>query len=483
MKKAVIAFVVLGIVGAGGYGVYHHFFENTENSGRVSSTSEDAVYVDQVSAITGFGSGNGLVQRYGGEVEPQETLEVKLESDRTVKQCFVKEGDDVKTGQRLFVYDTQDDEDKLAQAQIDIEKAQGDIEVSKKQIASYEKAKANASSDEQLEYTTNIMTAQTAIKQSEYEIKTKELEVSNLKKKIADATVTSELDGVVQKISDTSDNSNSYYGSGSDSNAYITILSAGDYRIKGSVNEQNLQDLQDLYNMGATIIVHSRVDDSKTWKGTISEIKTDKAEENDNNSYNYSSSGNADSSSYAFYVELENSDDLILGQHVYMEEDTGDEEQKDGLWLEDYYIMQEDDGKAYVWMADKNNQLTKQEVTLGDYDEDEMKYEITDGLTEDDYITVPQDGIQEGAPVIYNDASEDTSSMDGSWSDGSDEMDGSWSDGSDEMDGSWSDGSDEMDGSWSDVSDDMDADYSDGDAGDGMVYDADQGSYVEDGEQ
>ena len=446
MKKAVIAFVVLGIVGAGGYGVYHHFFENTENSGRVSSTSEDAVYVDQVSAITGFGSGNGLVQRYGGEVEPQETLEVKLESDRTVKQCFVKEGDDVKTGQRLFVYDTQDDEDKLAQAQIDIQKAQGDIEVSKKQIASYEKAKANASSDEQLEYTTNIMTAQTAIKQSEYEIKTKELEVSNLKKKIADATVTSELDGVVQKISDTSDNSNSYYGSGSDSNAYITILSAGDYRIKGSVNEQNLQ-------------------------------------ENDNNSYYYSSSGNADSSSYAFYVELENSDDLILGQHVYMEEDTGDEEQKDGLWLEDYYIMQEDDGKAYVWMADKNNQLTKQEVTLGDYDEEEMKYEITDGLTEDDYITVPQDGIQEGAPVIYNDASEDTSSMDGSWSDGSDEMDGSWSDGSDEMDGSWSDGSDEMDGSWSDGSDDMDADYSDGDAGDGMVYDADQGSYVEDGEQ
>lgn len=472
MKKAVIAFAVLCIVGAGGYGVYHHFFENTEASDRVSSTSEDAVYVDQVSTITGFGSGNGLTQRYGGEVEPQETLEVKLESDRTVKQCFVKEGDDVKEGQRLFVYDTQDDEDKLAQAQIDIEKAQGDIEVSKKQIASYEKAKANASSDEQLEYTTNIMTAQTAIKQSEYEIKTKELEVKNLKEKIADATVTSQLDGVVQKINDTSDSSSSYYGSGSDSNAYITILSAGDYRIKGSVNEQNLQDLQDLYNMGATILVHSRVDDTKTWRGTISEIKTDKAEENDSNTYYYGGSGNADSSSYAFYVELENSDDLILGQHVYMEEDTGDEEKKDGLWLEDYYIMQEDDGKAYVWMAGKDNTLEKHEITLGDYDENEMKYEITDGLTEDDYITVPQDGIQEGAPVIYNDAT-DTSSDD-SWDDGT------WSDtGEDGMsgaDGTWSD-----DGSGSaDSMDDIgDAGYMDG-AGDGMVYDADQDSYVED---
>ena len=226
--------------------------------------------------------------------------------------------------------------------------------------------------------------------------------------------------------------------------------------------------------MGATIIVHSRVDDSKTWTGTISEVKTDKAEENDNNGFYYSSSGNADSSSYAFYVELENSDDLILGQHVYMEEDTGEEEQKDGLWLEDYYIMQEDDGKAYVWMADKNNQLTKQEVTLGDYDENEMKYEITDGLTEDDYITIPQDGIQEGAPVIYNDASED----DGSTMDGMDDSgeDGSWNDGSGSLDGSWSDGSDSLDGS-------MDAGYSDGDAGDGMVYDAEQGSYVEDAEQ
>ena len=146
---------------------------------------------------------------------------------------------------------------------------------------------------------------------------------------------------------------------------------------------------------------------------------------------------------------------------------TGDEDQKDGLWLEDYYIMQEDDGKAYVWMADSNNQLTKHEVTLGDYDEDEMKYEITDGLTQDDYITVPQDGIQEGAPVIYNDVSDDTSSVD-SWDD-SGEGD-SWDDGSDSLDGSVSDGSDSLD-------------YSDENAGDGMVYDADQGGYVEDVEQ
>lgn len=404
MKKALIAIVVLGLIGGGGYGVYHYFFEKTDTQKRVSSTSEDAVYVDQVSVITGYGSGSGYLQRYGGEVEPQETLEVKLESERTVKECFVEEGDDVKEGQRLFVYDTQEDEDKLAQAEIDIEKAKGEIELAEKQIKSYEKSKASASADDQLTYTTYIMEQQTVIKQSEYEIKTKELEVKNLKERIADATVLCEMDGVVQKISDPSDNqSMGYYGYGSsDSSAYITILSAGDFRIKGSVNEHNLEDLQNLYNMGVRIVVTSRVDSTQKWYGTISEIKTDQAEDDTNGGRVYYDYGGADSSNYSFYVELESSEGLILGQHVYMEEDAGQDEKKDGLWLEEYYLMQED-GKAYVWLANSKDVLEKHEVTLGDYDDALMEYEITEGLGAEDYIAVPQEGVEEGNPVIYND--------------------------------------------------------------------------------
>ncbi len=423
MKKAVIAFLVIGIVGAGGYGVYHHFFENTTQE-RVSSTSEDAVYVDQVSVITGYGStGSTVADRYAGEVEPQATLEVKLENDRTVKQCFVKEGQEIKEGQRLFVYDTKDDEDKLAQAEIDIERAEGDIELLNKSIAQNEKDKKNASADDQLSYTTQILSDQNEIKQKEYEIKSKQLEIKNLKETIANATVTAEMAGIVQSITDpNSSSSASSYSSSGDSSVYIKILAAGDYRIKGSVNEQNLQNLQALYDSATPVLVHSRVDASKTWNGTISEIKTDRAEENsDSNSYMWGSSSDSGSSNYTFYVELDTSEGLILGQHVYMEADEGQKETKTGMWLGEYYIEQDDDGTAYVWRANKDNVLEKHPVTLGEYDQDLMEYEIKDGLSEDDYITVVQDGLTEGTPVIYNDYSSD-GSVDMSGLDGNGEM-------------------------------------------------------------
>ena len=401
MKKALVIILILGLLGAGGYGVYHYFFENKGGTERVSSDAENAVYVDKISAITGFGSGNGLVNRFGGEVEPQATLEVKLENDRTVKECFVKEGDEVEEGQRLFVYDTQEDEDKLAQAEIDIEKAEGDIEVAEKSIESYEKDKKNATnSDDQLMATTSILSAQNDIKKSEYEIKSKKLEMEKLRESIANATVTAEMAGIVQKISDTGNTDTYSYGyGGASENIYITILAAGDFRIKGKVNEQNIKYIAP----GDEMLVHSRVDSTQTWKGVITEINTDSKMEEDTNNFYYSGmSSDSGSSNYAFYVELENSEGLILGQHVYMEPDVGQDDKKDGLWLEDYYITLEED-KAYVWMANSSNVIEKHEITLGEYDEELMKYEVTDGLGAEDYIAYPTEQVTEGAPVIYND--------------------------------------------------------------------------------
>lgn len=404
-KKALATVLALGLLGGGGYGVYHHFFGAAQGSAeRVSSDKEDAVYVDQVSVITGYGSGNGLIERYGGEVEPQAVLEVKLENERKVDECFVKEGDEVREGQRLFAYDTQEDEDKLAQAEIEIERAQGEIEISQKAIEQNEKDKRSAGADEQLTYRTYILQEQNNIKQKEYEIKTKELEIVQLKENIADSVVTAEMAGIVQKINDSGSSDSFSYSGGEESSAYITILAAGDFRIKGTINEQNLNS--GLIYEGMEMLVHSRVNDEQTWKGSITEINTDQKEEESNNSYYYYESSG--SSNYSFYVELESSEGLILGQHVYMEENVGQADQKEGLWLEEYYIMQEGD-QAYVWAASEANVLEKREVTLGEFDEELQKYEITEGLAADDYICYPSESIAEGTPVIYNDFSSSVS--------------------------------------------------------------------------
>ena len=91
----------------------------------------------------------------------------------------------------------------------------------------------------------------------------------------------------------------------------------------------------------------------------------------------------------------------MLGQHVYIEMDYGQEEEREGIWLDSYYIVQEDE-KAYVWAANSKDRMEKREVTLGEFDEELQKYQITDGLTEEDYIAFPDETIEAGNQAVKN---------------------------------------------------------------------------------
>ena len=53
--------------------------------------------------------------------------------------------------------------------------------------------------------------------------------------------VTSEIDGVVKAINDP--NSSASDLSDNSSDAYITILEVGGYRVKGTINEQNISQI------------------------------------------------------------------------------------------------------------------------------------------------------------------------------------------------------------------------------------------------
>ena len=422
MKRKKIWIILLIIILAAGAGTAVWYFKFRDAGQSVDS--ENTVFVDSVGMITGISS-TGRSSRFSGVVEAQRTVGVEVASGLKVKDTFVTVGQEVNVGTKLFSYDTDEAQDSITQLEIDIENYEIEIESTNATIAQYEKERAQVSDSEKRAYTTSILTAQNSIRRAEYNIKSKQAELESLKKQIANSVVTSELQGVVKTInknnSGSSDGSSDVSGmSGMDgssdenANAYITIMATGEYRIKGLINEQNMAELQ----VGSEVIAHSRVDESLTWKGTVESIDTDSAQTSQSNVYYYGSgdSSMSNSSSYPFYVDLEDSSGLMLGQHVYVEPDNGQTEERSGMWLDAYYLLTDEEGQVtpYVWAADDKDRLEKREVTLGDFDEDLGQYEILDGLTADDYITIPYEGLQEGQSVIRN-VEQDTGMMGGSY--------------------------------------------------------------------
>ncbi len=397
-KKAGIFLLILILAGGAAGGIWYFKFRG----GIGTQSSEESVFADSVGMITGL-TANGTQNRFSGVVEPQKTIKVELNSGMKVKETYVSVGDEVDVGTKLFSYDTDEAQDSITQLEIDIENSDISIESAQAQIKQLEKERSKASADEQLSYTTQIMTTENSIKRSEYEKKSKQAEMESLKKQIANAVVKSEQKGVIKSINNPDDSgSASSMDSSEDSSAFITIMATGDYRVKGQINEQNMMQITE----GAPVIVHSRVDESLTWSGTLTAIDRENGSSNQSAGMYYGSgdSSMTNSTLYPFYVDLDSSEGLMLGQHVYIVMDEGQEDLPDGMWLDEYYLITDEDGNVtpYVWAANEKDRLEKRKVTLGTYDEDLMKYEILDGLSEDDYIAFPAEELSEGMTVTRN---------------------------------------------------------------------------------
>lgn len=422
MKKRILILLGILIIGGGATGVCWKM----GIIGNQQQTSSDAVYVTKISDLTDQTS--GVSNRYAGVVEPQETVSVELESGRTVKEVKVKTGDQVKKGQLLFEYDLSSIQENLEEAQLDLDRLKNEASSLTEQIATLEKEKKQAAQDNQLSYTIEIETNKMNLKKNEYSQKSKQAEIDKLQSATGNTEVRSSIDGVIQKIDtskltsddnssvdDSADDSDMSYSSDSSSggNAFITILSTGAYRIKGTVNEMNVQNIIE----GDPVIIRSRVDSSQTWKGTMGTIDRESATSSNSSSsfgmMDSSGDSQTSTSTYPFYVNLDSSDGLMLGQHVYIEMDEGQDTQKTGVWISEAYIVDADTDSPYVWAADKDDKLEKRSVILGQYDEELGEYEIADGLTKDDSIAFPSDVLEEGMATTTNiEEAMDTSTVD-----------------------------------------------------------------------
>ena len=387
--------------------------------------------VQSVSMICGLGSA-GLTDRFAGVVSALGETNIKKDDSMAIGEIKVKVGDAVKEGDVLFTYD-------MSKLQLDLETAQLDLESLKSQLADKEAEKKQAedalndAEDDaaRRELLLDIRQYNVDIQSTNRSITEKSREVEKLQSNLKNSDVKSEVAGEVKSV-------NPNGGTDDRGNALplISIVQTGGFRVKGYVNENNAAVL----NEGAQVIIRSRVSD-QTWKGTISSIDWNNPAQSSNN-YNYDSgsSDTGNSSKYPFYVELSSSDGLLLGQHVYIEPDLGQDAQSTGIQLPASFIN-DADSSPWVWAQSSSGKLEKRSVTLGEYNGELDTYAVTAGLTAADYIAYPDDTLKAGMTCVTYD--ESTFEPDDSVTTPGGDMDGM--DGMDSMPGG-TDGMDDMPG-------------------------------------
>lgn len=354
--------------------------------------SGSGVYVQSVAALTDMG-GIAPGDRFAGIVVSENVCEIQKDSDKTIAEVLVKEGDDVKEGQVLFSYDTDQLQLTLDKQKLELEQLKATIENYKSQIEDLKKDEAKAYGSNKLQYTVQIQTTQLDLKEAELNLTAKEKEVAKSEAMLENASVTAPVTGRVTGI-----NENGYDNYGN-ALAYITIQQAGSFRIKGTLGELQRGGILE----GTRMKIVSRTDETQVWYGTVTLVDYESPSQGSSydSYYGNSSDEMSSSSRYPFYVELDSSDGLLLGQHIYLTVADEEGQTSSGLSIGSAFLCFDDDGNAYVW-AEHGHKLQKRSVTLGEYNMLLDTYEILSGLTGEDYIAFPDEDVcVEGASTTH----------------------------------------------------------------------------------
>ena len=349
-------------------GIYYLFPKESSNGN---------IYVQKVSTIIGS---SYTENRYSGVVESSETVDINQDGNKSITDMYVKAGQKVSKGDKLFSYDTTEAANSIAQKKLDIEAQNNEITAQNNTIEDY-KAELNKGGDK-VEIQARINDASYAIRQAQNTIKATQTEIDQLNKQIENSTVLSTIDGIIKEV-----NKDGGTDESGNQKPLVSITQTTDFRVKGSISEMGT------ISEGTSVIVRSRVNEDQIYKGTVTKVETD-PQSNSNNNFNGADSSES-ASKYPFYVSLDNNKGLMLGQHVYIEADNGQSTKKKGIWLDASFIVSDDNGNSYVWVSERGK-LKKRKVELGKTDEETFATKIKSGLSVDDYIAWADDSYSEG---------------------------------------------------------------------------------------
>ena len=347
--------------------------------------SSGSVYVQSVEVLSNLG-GIAPGDHFLGMVVSEHVTEIKKDSDKAVKELLVKEGDDVKKDQELFSYDTDELQLNYDKKCLELDQLKASIETYKEQIRQLENERAGLVGSEKIRFTLEIQSTQVDIKEAELKIKTKEKEVEQAKELLENSTVVSPIAGRVQDINESGTNNQG------EPAAYITIQEVGSYRVKGILGELQRGGIQE----GDRVMMVSRTDETATWSGTVALVDYENPSQGSDMDryYGMSTDEMTTSSKYPFYVDLDSTEGLMLGQHLYIKLET-EEGAPAGIPIGSAFICYAEDGSAFVW-AENKGKLEKRVVTLGEYNPMTDAQEILAGISLEDYLAFPDENCQEG---------------------------------------------------------------------------------------
>ena len=385
MKKSIIALGAALLIGLSGCGKQTQI--NVEQAGMLTTAATSS-------------------DKFAGVVVSDNAVEITRDSDKQISELYVAVGDTVRVNEKLFEYDTDTLSLTIDKQQLEMDKLTRQITDLNTQIKNLEKqikdldSKIKKEKDKKVkaEYENQRSTLDLQLRsvkadhtQATYDKQTLQAEVTYNKNMLKNAVVRSPIKGTVRSINE-------------NGTPYITIQQAGAFQVKGTLNELSL-NAGIMEGVGVTIL--SRVDPTQFWTGVVSMVDYNAGGSNEpDGMYGGMNDGMSTATSYPFYITLDNTNGLLLGQHVYIQISAaaiGD----DLLRIPEGYVMDiVMDEETWlttgtVWAVNmETGTLTRTAVTLGEYDPTYGTYVILDGITADSYLADPAEpGVKEGAAV------------------------------------------------------------------------------------
>lgn len=371
MKKNLIALgaaLMLGLTGCGG---------------------QTQINVEQASMLATAAASS---DKFAGIVVSENAVEITRDMDKEIDELYVSVGDEVRVNEKLFEYDTDTLSLTVDKQELEMDKLEQQIKDLKTQVTNLEK-QIKKEKDKTVKATLelSLRSVNADLTQANYDKSSLQAEITYNKNMLKNAVVRSPIKGTIRAIDE-------------NGTPYITIQQAGAYQVKGILNELSL-NAGIMEGVGVTIL--SRTDETQFWTGVVSLVDYNSTSSNEYDSmYGYASDGMSTSTSYPFYITLNSTDGLLLGQHVYIQISAA-AIQDEMLRIPEGYIMDVAmDEETFVttgtvWGVDPEKlTLTKITVTLGEYDPTYGTYMILDGITGESYLADPANpACKEGAPV------------------------------------------------------------------------------------